>query len=185
MRILIINNGTKHLISLKKLLSRNDLTILPCLDVDTQTEGFNLIILSGSSKFAVTQNPKVFVNEMYTIKYGSVPIIGICEGCEVIAYTFGGNLSLFEPKDKGIREIKLFDNKYLDIPSPIKVYEAHHWAITELGKELEGLAWSSHGYEIIKHKDKKIFGLQFHPEMLTDHLTGDEIFKKITDVIVK
>jgi gamma-glutamyl-gamma-aminobutyrate hydrolase PuuD len=61
----------------------------------------------------------------------------------------------------------------------IKVFEAHHWAITDLGKYLKGLAKSRTGYEIIKHKTKNIFGLQFHPEMLDNESAGDEIFRRI------
>lgn len=179
MKVLIIDNGTKHLINLKRLLSIYDVTILPFSDNYLNPDQYGLIILSGGSSFAIAQNPEKFTNEMNLIKNSNIPIIGICEGCEIIAYTYGSKLESFEPKSKGIKEIEIIDKSQLNFPSPIKVYEAHHWAIIKLGRKLLGIAKSVTGFEIIKHEEKPIYGLQFHPEMFVDETLGDEIFNKL------
>ncbi len=183
MKTLIIDNGTKHLQALKNLLSKNVLTIIKSSEDLPTPSDFNLIILSGSSKFAVKENPEKFVEEIKLVKNSNIPIIGICAGCEIVAYTYNSQLESFKPKEKGIKEIKIVNSNYFKVNKPIKVYEAHHWAIKKLGKDLTGIAKSKHGWEIIKVKDRNVYGLQFHPEMLTDMLLGDEIFRKITKLI--
>jgi len=185
MKVLIIDNGTKHLRSLKKLLSAYEVNIFPFFSNYSNIEQYNLIVLSGGSKFAVTQNPEKFTGEIDLIKNSTIPIIGICEGCEVIAYVYGSKLKSFGPKIKGVKTIEIVDNTIIDSNGPINVYEAHHWAIEKLGKDLIGVAKSQNGFEIIKHRQKPIYGLQFHPEMFVDKTLGDEIFKQIVDRITK
>ncbi len=183
MKVLIVDNGTKHLPSLKRLLSSNEVIILPFSSVYSEDDQFDLIILSGGSKFAIKQNPEKFTNEIDLVKNLTTPIIGICEGCEIIAYAYDSKLVSFRPKAKGIMDIQIIDKSFFNLSSPIKVYEAHHWAIGSLGPKLIGIAKSEHGWEIIKHKERSIYGLQFHPEMFVDKTLGDEVFKKIISVV--
>lgn len=68
-----------------------------------------------------------------------------------------------------------FENK--EIP----VFESHRFAIEKISNVIEALATSDHGIEMIKHKDKPIYGLQFHPESFIDKTQGDEIFLKILE----
>jgi carbamoylphosphate synthase small subunit len=46
-----------------------------------------------------------------------------------------------------------------------------------------GLANSIEGIEIIKHKDKPIYGFQFHPEMFPNLSDGDELFANIVKIV--
>jgi len=64
-----------------------------------------------------------------------------------------------------------------------KVYEAHRWIVKTLPECLIGLARSKDGFEIVKHKDKKIYGLQFHPEMFVESTCGAEIFGNLLSLV--
>ena len=130
---------------------------------------------------ALLNAPEVFKEEINLIKNTYIPIIGICEGCQLIAYSFGSTLEFVENKIKGIKQIEIIDkgHKLFNNLGSLSVYEAHHWAIKKLGKDLIAWAKSKYGYEIIKHIGKNIYGLQFHPEMLVDKTQGDELFKNI------
>lgn len=185
MKVLIIDNGTKHLGRLKDLLTGNKLEVLPLFQKYPPSENYDLIILSGGSQLAIVTAPEVFKEEINLIKNSQKPIIGICEGCEIIAHTFGSKLEFNEAKAKGIKRIEIVDKNFIKLNSPIEVYEAHQWAIKELGKELLGIAKSGYGWEIIKHKDKPIYGFQFHPEMLVNETLGNEIFNQTVDQITK
>lgn len=179
MKILLIDNGTKHLLKLKELLADYEVDVCPLFERYPSFYGYNLIILSGGSDYAVRVNPEKFEQEIDMIRNARIPIIGICEGAEIIAYTFNSDLELIDKKVKGTRKIEITDEDLLGHNIKIEVYEAHRWAIKKLGRKLTGLAKSDTGFEIIKHKERDIYGLQFHPEMLTDNTLGDEIFKLI------
>ncbi|USN56518.1 MAG: hypothetical protein H6766_05815 [Candidatus Peribacteria bacterium] len=60
------------------------------------------------------------------------------------------------------------------------VYEAHRYTIKELSKDLISLAQSSHGHEIIRHKEKPQRGFQFHPEANMDTTDGKELLSLVT-----
>jgi len=183
MKILLIDNGTKHLKRLIRLLSGNEIEIVPLFSDYPNLKTYDLVVLSGGSMFSIVTNPEAFSQEINLIKSSNKPIIGICQGCEIIAYALGSKLVLINPKARGVKNIEFVKNPYLNFTDPIKVYEAHHWAVKKLGKDLIGIAKSKSGYEIIKSKSHEIWGLQFHPEMLLDKTVGDEIFTKVVQLI--
>jgi GMP synthase (glutamine-hydrolysing) len=184
MQILLIDNGTKHLRSLKKLLSNGTVTTVPLFAKYPSSNDFDLIVLSGGSKFSVLKYQNKFAEEIKLVKNSKTPIIGICEGCEIIAFSFGSILEKLIMKTRGIKEISLIgENTFITSLNNFKVYEAHRFAITKLGKNLIGLAKSKDGFEIIKHKNKNIFGFQFHPEMLVERTLGDDIFRSLIQTL--
>jgi GMP synthase-like glutamine amidotransferase len=106
METLIINNGSKHLADLQKLFIKSNQTInwseIPLTDITS----FDLIILSGSGMIAMESYEKLFKTEVKLILTSNIPIIGICFGCELIAYTFGAKLKRLHNKQKGIAIIR-------------------------------------------------------------------------------
>lgn len=176
MKVLLIDNGTKHLGKLQDLLKNNEIHVYKLFSKYPDFNSFDLVVLSGGSRISVVSAPEVFKQEIDLIKKSETPILGICEGCEIIAYAFESELQYLEHKTKGIKKIELTSNEF---DKKVEVYEAHHFAIKKLGRELTELAKSDGGVEIFKHKDKSIYGMQFHPEMFVDLTVGDEIFKKI------
>jgi GMP synthase (glutamine-hydrolysing) len=101
-------------------------------------------------------------------------------GAEIIAYSFGAALEYLDKEEKGLKNIEVLvtDNLFAGITS-FNVYESYKWAITKLSVELEGLARSGNGFEVIKHKTRPIYGFQFHPEMFEDKSCGDEVFHNL------
>ena len=69
-----------------------------------------------------------------------------------------------------------FDNK-----EEVFVYESHRFVVDKVSEDIEILATSNDGIEFFKHKNKPIYGLQFHPEMFVDKTQGKEIFLKILE----
>ncbi len=173
MKILLVDNHTKDIAELKRLLGNFDFTTISMEDFSASSaEGFDLIILSGGSGIrSVKNHPGDYVNEIDFVKNTDKKIIGICLGAQIIATAFGCELVNLDTEHKGITKISLTKtgNMY-------EVYEAHRFAITNTPDEIEVLATSDHGIEMFKHKTKPIYGLQFHPEMFVDKMAGDEIF---------
>lgn len=176
MKILLIDNGTSLLAKLEDLIPGAE--IVKKWDEEFNAEEFDMVVLSGSKDSSVVWNHELFQKEINLIQKTKKPLIGICFGCELIAYAFGGKLKELREVHKGIREIEFLS---LDLSSEkkVKVYEHHKWIIESLPEPFVVLAQSSEGPELIKHKTLPIYGLQFHPENFTVETSGDEIFRTL------
>lgn len=164
MKILIVDNHTKNLKEMLALLRDYDNSVCTReLFSSGLADTFDLIIFSGGSGVRSVKNHKDdYKNEIEYIKSSNKKIIGICLGCEVVASAFDCKLQENNDIHKGVYSIK-YNGKNLN------VYEAHKFQISEVSDDIEILAASDYGIEIIKHKTKPIYGLQFHPEMIVDN----------------
>lgn len=195
MKILIIDNETKYLEKILTLIEKNhEVRILKLnqLSCDLEVNNFDLIILSGGkpSRLNLTSSLKqAFINiEEDIIKNTNVPIIGICYGFKLINHAFGSALEYKKANIKGGLDVQLTSDFWKNFKNRqqnknITCYENHHYVCKQISVELLQLASSNRGIEIVKHKHKNIFGLQFHPEVNTEKLDGDEIFNYILDFI--
>ena len=106
-------------------------------------------------------------------------ILGICLGHQIIANVFGGETTSAEIEsyaqiDLNIeKQVGIFE----DIGDSLKVGASHKDEVITLPDDFEILASSSKcAIEAMKHKDKDIYGIQFHPEV--QHTPrGGEIFE--------
>jgi GMP synthase (glutamine-hydrolysing) len=149
---------------------------------------FDLFILSGSPANLIEKEvDERFKNEMEFIQNIEKPILGICFGHQLIGMAFG--FKVRRMKDEKIewdkKEFKLKIKPFeLCNKEEIMVEEYHMDEIVytpELEKVFDILASSENcKVQIIRHKRKKIFGLQFHPETDPDSKIkedGEEIIK--------
>lgn len=147
----------------------------------TDTGAYDIIILSGGSDMPpVAEYPEAYMKERALIRSSSVPIIGVCLGCELIAYEFGATLKNLGEKRQGFVQIS-FDPSFQSSfkQKEIIAYEAHSRIIENLPEMFDTIATSEHGPEIIRHRERSLWGIQFHPEHLTERTLGDEIFLTI------
>lgn len=127
------------------------------------------IILSGS-KLMVTNNdftkyPLDFMMNIIAITRYDVPVLGICFGCQIINYIFGGTLSKL-PKT-------LDEDIYVNVDNfRDKLRFSLNYVIKDLGKDMNVIATAKYKNNtfpcFIKHNDKSIYGCLFHPEAHTD-----------------
>jgi len=103
------------------------------------------------------------VKDFEWLKYYSKPILGICAGTEIVNLVFNGKLK----KDIfiGMKNIKINPNKLTD-KEELEVYEIHSYSL-KIPKEFEKLSGNN---EIIKHKEKEIYCLMFHPEVRNEDM---------------
>lgn len=178
MRILLIDNGTTLLEKLKVLIPGEEIVRQPqCISIE-ESNGFDLIVLSGSRDLTVLYDGEYFKKEIELIQNTNVPIIGICLGCELISVAFGGTLKRMEERHTGIRKIDIIAGGLLHERS-VEVYEGHRWITSDMPADFDIIATSFDGPEIIHHQTRHIWGLQFHPENFVDETEGDEIFMSV------
>lgn len=184
MKILLINNGTKHLIKLKKAFSGNELRVIE-LDkiIKKHIDWAEGIVLSGGSYFSVKKHKKEFGKELELIKKSCKPVLGICLGFELIVVSFGGVLGKIKKKFEGFKKIKIIrrDPIIKGIGKSFKAYEGHKWIAQKTG-QLVVIGKSNFCPEIVKHPTKNIYGVQFHPEMSGNKSSAYKIIKNFLKI---
>lgn len=99
-----------------------------------------------------------------------IPVLGICLGHQAIGAAYGGNVirakEIFHGKSSQIT-VK-GDDIFEGVSRKVEVMRYHSLVVdrSNFPKELEiiGETVDDHIVMALKHKTKKIFGLQFHPE---------------------
>lgn len=185
MNILLINNGSKYPYNFLHFFAYADIDVFDTTEIPPveKVDEYDLCILTGSSNFPIKYSFQHVKQEINMIQQASIPIVGICYGCELINVAFGGTLADkgAEEKAHGLTSISMVSNEpLLQKYSSIKVYEAHRWICKQVPEALEIIAISKYGPEIIRHSTKPIWGFQFHPEKMTGESLGDEL---LVDVI--
>jgi GMP synthase-like glutamine amidotransferase len=169
-KILLINNNSKHIEDLATFLKVDgevDLVSsseLENLDYEKVNTSYDLVVLSGGSNIrSVYSHPEDYKIEVEFIKKLTIPLVGICLGCEIISVAFSGELRDLFKKVEGFRKISIkgTDDSFV-------AFEAHHYGISKIPVDFEVLAESVVGPEIIYSKIHKVIGFQFHPEMTED-----------------
>lgn len=139
------------------------------------------IILGGGPSIENIGNCKDIIKNI------NVPILGICLGHQIIANVFGGETTSAEIESYAQielnieRQVGIFE----DIGDTLKVWASHKDEVITLPDDFEILASSSKcSIEAMKHKDKEIYGIQFHPEV--QHTPrGGEIFENFYKICKK
>lgn len=97
-----------------------------------------------------------------------IPILGICYGCQLMAYTLGGEVKSCEKSEYGKIEVTGGDNSllYEDIPEKSVVWMSHTDYVSRLP---EGFRVTSHSDDCpcasFENKERRLYAVQFHPEV--------------------
>jgi anthranilate synthase component II len=115
-----------------------------------------------------------------------VPVLGVCLGCQGIAYAYGANVIAAPTIVHGKTDTIRHDEKGLfqEIPQNISVMRYHSLMISgeSLPSCLKVTATTSDGIIMgIAHKSKPVFGLQFHPESIGTPL-GKRILQNFVEM---
>lgn len=123
------------------------------------------IIFSGGPDSVYNKNSAIIGTDFLM---GDIPVLGICYGMQVIAYLLGGAVEKTAEREYGSallvvdRKGELFQNT----PGKQKVWMSHGDLVTKLPKNFIPLAHTEKtAYAAMRHKTKKIYGVQFHPEV--------------------
>jgi GMP synthase (glutamine-hydrolysing) len=169
-RILIVDNGSKFSSWLEEELALQKIpfkTISPTQKINLKRlKNISGIILTGGPKKPSTRN---LTNDYKAIEELSVPILGICLGHQTIASHFGAKIISLKKIQNKAEKVKITKQKELifkDIKSNAYLREFHKYAIEKLPKDFILLAKSkATKVEAMKHKSKKIYSFQGHPEV--------------------
>ncbi len=111
-------------------------------------------------------------NKVVKILGREIPVLGVCLGHQVIAYSFGGKIGKAERLMHGKKSKIECEDNYLfrDVPNPFEATRYHSLIVeSSLPDCLEIIARTDDEFrEImgIRHRDYPISGIQFHPESI-------------------
>ena len=137
-------------------------------EVEALNEKFNVkgLILSGGPASVYEPNAPKFNPQILDL---NVPILGLCYGHQLIAQTVNGKVETANCKEYGIA--------YVDIDKPVavlkglgpreKVWMSHGDTVFAMPHGFEVLAHNDNcPVAAFGHKEKPIYGLQWHPEVV-------------------
>ena len=144
------------------------------------------IVLSGGPLNVYESNKVKFNNKL--LKLG-LPVLGICFGHQIISKAMGGSVRSSKQREFGLAEVKEIKKSELtkDFFSKGKsnVWMSHADQVTKLPKNFKIVAQSTNSKMcIIENVEKKMFGIQFHPEV-SHTIKGKLILKNFIFSICK
>ncbi len=182
-RIVIIDFGSQ----VTKLIARRIRELKVFSQIVNLKEFYNIknfkgikgIILSGGPS-SVTNKKHIKISSLIFKK--NIPILGICYGLQLIANAHGGKVKTNLKKREFGRALLIKRNNSVLIKKFFKksknfVWMSHQDVVTKMPKNFKRIASTKDSpLTIIENSKKKIFGVQFHPEV-THTFNGQIIFK--------
>jgi len=123
------------------------------------------IIFSGGPASVYQPDAALISKEIFDL---DVPILGICYGLQLIGHLLGGKVEKADRREYGhaTLEISHADPLVENINSRLRVWMSHGDRLVNLPQEFIVIGRTKNSpYGIIRHRQKKIYGLQFHPEV--------------------
>ena len=184
MLTLILDNGSPFVNDISNYL--NELNInFECISFTnlktSKLDKYTHVILSGRQKNDISTNFTNF-RVINFCQNHNIPLLGICYGAEAINLFNGGTLLRLNQHVRDYVEITVSkSNNLLEKNTLFNAYESHKYAISKLPSFFESIGRSKfNNYEIICHKLKNIFGVQFHPEKSGD--IGSRLFSNFINI---
>ena len=124
------------------------------------------IILSGGPASVFDQNAPFCEPEVFEL---GVPVLGICYGLQLIGKMFGGEVERSKKREYGKAIIKIdnYEDLFFEVGDQTTVWMSHGDHLSKLPRGFEILAHTENiPFAATRNKEEKIFGLQFHPEVV-------------------
>jgi GMP synthase (glutamine-hydrolysing) len=142
------------------------------------------IILSGGPSSVLEDNSPMVEREIYSL---GIPILGICYGLQLIVFQNNGLVEKAIDREYGKAELMVNEESALfkDSEHKSQVWMSHGDYIKALPIGYKVLAQTDHSpFCAISNENEKIFGLQFHPEVVHTK-EGKKILKNFVFNICK
>lgn len=123
------------------------------------------IILTGGPDSVYDESSTKCSRELFDL---GIPILGICYGCQLLSYLLGGKVSSCNVSEYGTTKADINKESLLfkDMPNELNVLMSHTDMISNLPKGFVNIASTKAcPNAAIANREKKLYGLQFHPEV--------------------
>lgn len=124
------------------------------------------IIFTGGPNSVYDENSPHISKEVLSL---GIPVLGICYGAQLIAYTLGGKVEHAETSEYGKREFAFIKENPLaeGVPQKSICWMSHTDLVTGLPDGFEVFASTpACPYTVFGSGERRIYGIQFHPEVV-------------------
>ena len=124
-----------------------------------------LILSGGPNSVYEDDAPKVSADFYDSI---NAPVLGICYGMQLLAKDLNGQVEPSAKREYGRAKLKITNPNaklFRDIQDEIEVWMSHGDHVVTVPGGFETVARSDGAITAIENTERKIFGLQFHPEV--------------------
>ncbi len=141
--------------------------VLPCTASVAEIEALQpkgIILSGGPSSVYDADAPKADP----AILHLGLPVLGICYGLQFIVHNLGGKVQPAARREYGDAEVSIVDADaaiFAGLPPTLKVWMSHGDEALELPKGFHLTAKTSNALAGIANPEKKIWAVQFHPEV--------------------
>src|SRR5262249_36607938 len=138
-----------------------------------------IILSGGPASIYQADAPKPSADVLALLQSGSLPVLGICYGMNVLNLAFGGEAERAPHKEFGPADVRIqrMDPLLAIGGRTTRVWMSHGDRVVRLGDDLETLATTDNSaHAAFRHREQPIYGLQFHPEV-THTVDGRDILR--------
>ncbi len=129
--------------------------------INENTKG---IILSGGPMSVYDYDAYTIDTKIFNL---GIPVLGVCYGMQYMVHNLGGKVSASEYKEYGLKtvEIDVESDLTKGVSKTTSVWMSHNDSVEELGENFIQIGSTDNHVAIIKHKEKEVYGTQFHLEV--------------------
>ncbi len=129
--------------------------------------GFKGLILSGGPSSVYAKNAPLPDPAIFEL---GLPVLGICYGVQLLAQYLGGVVEPGQKREYGKGTLRIKDRScplFKGLPAELQVWNSHGDRLTRVPRRFKAVAVTENSaYAAIENRSKKMFGLQFHPEVV-------------------
>ncbi len=122
------------------------------------------IILSGGPCSVYDQDAPNADRRIFEL---GLPVLGICYGLQLMVHVLGGKVKAAEKREYGHAEVEIKHDSHLfqSVPKKLSVWMSHGDEAVDLPAGFHLTASSPNAVAAIENPNKKLFAVQFHPEV--------------------
>lgn len=123
------------------------------------------IILSGGPSSVYEENAPKCDPGIFEL---GIPVLGICYGMQIACQVLGGKVDNTPTQEYGPAKFRIEcpNELFAGLPDEMDVWMSHGDQVSSIPEDFEMLAKTSTcPYAAIRHRNKPVFGIQFHPEV--------------------